>query len=811
MTTSRRLNVSFFASTTSTMPELAFGLTWPELVARLGPPRSYVAKDAAPLYSPAEWLPGKTRGKDGVVAIHFGVLDLDHWRAGDIVGLVEDLRRKGLAYYLVSTWSNGSRSPEDACGRLLVPFSRPVLPSEWSSLWGVLNDRLARGMADPRCKDVSRSYYLPSFQEGSSAPPFHDAALEGEPVDIDTLLRGRGADAGVRPPAVPGAPAPAAGGGIDRWQLKEVATTYSKSENHYKAFIGQAMLRVLRGEMYAREPGTIGSIFETGGVVLPEGRNDTTYKVVAKICEHFPHAEPQAIGDLFAPSVALMGSPEVHEVVSMAERLLAESKQAHAHKIFEVLGRYEPYTDEELALFAQRAEISVATLRQRWIVQRDRTYYVLRPEGYRAFSESEIENAAAFHLAPAIRAGVDTQKLSMNGAKNKTIKELVHDYGTIAAGTIIDLTAQQTHYDEATQMVIEAPCPVRVKPYEHPEIDTWLRHLAKGRYEKLIHWLAALLALDEPCAALYLEGPPGVGKSLLGYGVARIWTTEGPTMMGEVMGNWNERLAKCPLVFGDEKAPVDARGRVQTDALREFIQARDRPFKRRFKDTATIRGCARVIFAANNRNLLETSDHLTENDIAAIVERILYVPVHQDAREYLASLPQGTAQDWVYGDAMAEHALWLSQTVQVPRTGRFLVSGEASDLTNALSVGTGLRSSVCQWLVGYLTAPQRIQQKPSLLPLVCVSDGRLCVRAKAIAEAWAEYVHHDFQPPSPWAVSRALGGLSRDLCLRTADNPATKFKHVDMNLLAEWAEQTGYATREDLDRQLRELEARGRP
>lgn len=802
-------NVSLFASTTATTPELRFGLQWPQLVELIGPPKSYLSKESAPLYSPAEWLPGKTRGKDGVVALHFGVIDLDHLREDELLGVVTSLHNKGVAYYIASTWSNGERGENDLCARLILPFSRPAVPSEWPTLWARLNEVYVGGNADPKCRDISRSYFFPSFAEGRTVKPFYDARLDGVPVDVDALLAGwvgvssyaaAGAVAGAADPARPGV----TGHGLEIERVKACALALSRSKHEYKSFVGKALMRVLRGEQYAREPGTIGSIFDTG-VVLPEGRNDTTFKVIAKLVEHFPHAEPQQVVDLFAPSVARMGGPEPSEIFGMAERLLSSAKQAHANLIRQAIGRYEPYTEAELQIFADRAEISLADLRHRWIIQRDRTYYLLRHSGYQPYTEAEVAAAALRELAPAISAGVDTMKIMKDGTKPKTPQELVIDYGTTALSVAVDLTAQRSYFDETSRALVEAPCPIRVQAKEHPEIDEWLRRLAGPKAHRLRQWLAVLPSLSEPCAALYLEGPPGVGKSLISYGAARMWSTEGPTPMDDAMAAFNDSFARCPLVFSDEKPPVDFSGRVRTDQLREFIQARTRSFKRKYKDVATIRGCARVVLAANNRNLLQTSEHLTEDDIAAIVERILYIRADIEAKYYLNSLPPGTPQRWVEEDMIAEHALFLAQTLEVPRTGRFLVSGETSDLTNSLTVSTGLRASVTQWLVGFLLDPKRMHQRSKLLPFVKVNRGRLLVTSRAIAEAWDEYVHHDHQPPKPMEVSKALSGLSTEMTMREGGKNV-KYRNVRLEMLVEWAEQTGYATGEDLERSLVEAE-----
>jgi hypothetical protein len=809
------LNVSLFSGVYDTKPQLRPGITFAELVAILGPPKSYTTKDAPPFYSPGEWLAGHTRGNDGLVALHFGVLDLDHRLPDEFPELVARLRQRGLAYYLASTWSNGVRNNDrrdvhgspivEAAARLIVPFSRPVLVSEWPRFWRAMNEDVAEGKADQRSKEAAKGFYFPSFGEGRELEPFHDACTDGAVLDVDALLA-KGGFAGFEA-STPG-PTAAPTASLTREALRNLGRVMADSQNAYRKDIGRLILRVVKGEPYAREPGTIASVFETG-VVLPEGRNDTSFKIISKICEHFPHVEPQAIADIFKPSIMLMGGPEEHEIFSMVERLQTTAKQAHAQLIFEAIGQHEPYTDANIQAFADRAEISLTTLRRRWVIQKDRTYYILRHNGYRAYSEAEIENAAQVELAPAIRAGVDTQKITQQGIKPKSAKELVHDYGTIATGVIVDLNAQFSSFDDDEKKIIEAPCPVRVQPREHPLVAQWLQILAGPRYERLCHWLAVMFALNEPCAALYLAGAKGVGKSLLANGLSRAWTTEGPTAMKDIMGDFNDAFVRCPLLFADEKAPTDDRGRIRTDEIREMIQSRSRTLKRKFLPTATLRGCPRIIFAANNKNLIQTNEHLTEEDIAAIVERIFFVQVNPEAQTFFQSLPRTTFADWVDGDAIAEHAYFLAHTIQVPRTSRFLVSGEVSDLTNSLAVGTGLRSNIAHWLVSYLLDPRKFTHNgkaASLLSLVRVSHGRLMVTARAITEGWETYLPTEKNPPTPMLVSRALAGLSSEITLNIGQKNQ-KFRNVNIELLAEWAEQTGYATRKDLDEAMMNIEA----
>jgi hypothetical protein len=809
------LNISFFATITDTTPQIRIGLSWENVCTSFGAPRPYLSKESAPLYSPAEWLPGRTRGREGVQCVHFGVLDLDHWRDEDIVSLVSGLAARGHAYYLASTWSHGKRGPDDNCARLLLPFSRAVLASEWGRFWPVLNAEYANGRADSKCKDIGRSYFFPAYEEGCAKQPFHDYAATGEFVDVDALLaRVGGAAVGAIEDETGDAPAFGQGMTLTPESLRELGRKLSVSPSQHKSLLGKLLVRASKGEQYAREPGP-----GTGPSHLPEGRNDTTFKMVATICEYFPHVSPESVAECFAASVAAMGGePSPTDIEGMVRRQQDGARKAHSSLIFEALGRHEPYSEAEIQAMADRLEVSLAQLRRRWIIQRDRTYYILKNGTYTGYTEAEAANAALIDLAPAITANIDTHKITPSGPKRKTPQELVADYGIVATSVRVDMTAQHSYYDANHNAMVEAPCPIRVKAKRHPDVEEWLRIMSGAQHERLLQWIAALPALGEPCAALYLEGDPGTGKSLLGMGLCRLWA-DAPTTLAEAFGAFNHSLMKCPFVFGDETAPEDARGTHKTSQLREFIQARSRPLTRKFMPNATLVGCARVLLAANNLSLLETTEQLTEADIAAIVERLFYIHVNPGSKAWLIDRERsdpGFTTRWVAHKAMAEHALWLAETHTFPRHGRFLVSGEAnSDLVKTLTTATGLRAAVCHWLTEYIFNPGRLRTSAKaqiVAPLIMVSRGRLLVNSRAIVETWCDYLPNDkYRQPKPLDVAKALSGLSvKEITIRKADGTGNqKYREVDLDRIETWAVSAGYGDRDDIKHALAEIERTG--
>lgn len=824
------LNVTLSASKFVVEPDVRYGLTWEQLVELIGEHRAYPDKERdVPMFSPAQWMLGKTIGAQGVVAIHFGVIDLDDTPEDKLIELLAGLK---CAHLFVTSWSHGSTeasklfekankgrkwgtaTPEERAtfeadaktrtrGRLIFPFTRPAVPSEWPVLWDALNEKITNGLGDTKTKDASRRYWFPSHPADPKKAP-ERIVRPGPPVDIDALLGDRAARGQWRTDSDASAPtgdggAPG-GGGIEvtRDQLRTLAKRLHGSTNAAKKVLGGAMYAVLKGEEFA----------ESGD------RNDTLFKLVCEIVDRHPLADAQKLADHFVPSLSVMMTKNTREdIVSMVERKQAGARQAHAQRIQEALGpgRVDPYTSDELDTFIDELNISGAALRHQWIIQRGKTFYVFRNGDYRIYSKDDINGGVLRDLAPAITAGVDLFEITQKGLRQKTPVELVRDYGSVASGgVVVDMMAKRARYDESSCAFIEAPCPLRkITAQYHAPVERWLTLIAGAKADRLRYWLASLPRLDEPCAALYLEGAPRTGKTLLACGAARLWTTERPTELDEALGTFNEALAKCPLVFGDEAVPVDARGKLRTEAIREFVQARVRPLKRKFMPNATLKGCIRLVLAANNKGLLHTTDNLTEHDIEALVERFFYLPVNPEAAAYLADVGPLETKRWLEEDMITEHIHWLYENVEVPRTGRFLVSGEASDLAADLATSTGLRSSVCQWLVGFLNNPKKFQAN-MLRDLVRVNAGRLLVNVRALAEAWDTYVDDDLRRPKPTPISKALAGLSTEVTMRTekanGEKINMKFRSIRLDLLVEWAETIGYSDAEKITAALTELD-----
>jgi hypothetical protein len=133
-------------------------------------------KLALPAWSPARFVPGRTRSADAVLDVTCLVFDHDH---GDPdVALAAWF---GVVAVLHTTWSHTEHAPRF---RVVVPLARPVPSAQWSAAWAWAAGRAPA--ADPACKDASRLYFRPAIPT-AHAP--HFARVQGgELLDVLCLL-----------------------------------------------------------------------------------------------------------------------------------------------------------------------------------------------------------------------------------------------------------------------------------------------------------------------------------------------------------------------------------------------------------------------------------------------------------------------------------------------------------------------------------------------------------------------------------------------------------------------------------------------
>ncbi len=186
--------------------------------------------------------------------------------------------------------------------------------------------------------------------------------------------------------------------------------------------------------------------------------------------------------------------------------------------------------------------------------------------------------------------------------------------------------------------------------------------LAGDGWPYLRQWLAAVPQLDRPAPCLYLIGGKCLGKTLLGDGLAAIWSVSRPCPMREATGNFNGALATCPVVMSDEGFPPD----FDFARFRDSLTARSVSVNRKYGSQGSIEGCARFMIAANNDELLryQRVGALTQADIDAIASRLLVLRCDDAAATALL----GQSTTWIAERGLAEYVLWLHQNVPLEPT-----------------------------------------------------------------------------------------------------------------------------------------------
>lgn len=457
--------------------------------------------------------------------------------------------------------------------------------------------------------------------------------------------------------------------------------------------------------------------------------------------------------------------------------------------------RSGPYDEDELEEYAASLGCTVRELKKRWIVQRDSAHFVFydgRYVGPIAKEGLEVALPRLLALAPV----PFTVETAAGGSRPKKVSEILRDHASPALSLVSDLTLPASAYDAERMAFREAVAPARadLAPAHDPQVDRWLRLLGGPLADKLLDWVASVTRLDLQCCALYVERTSGAGKSMLATGLARIWSST-PTEFASAVSGFNDALTRCPLVFADESTVGKNGRRVSTAEVRRLVGQSSRQLCRKFLPDSELIGAVRLILAANNDGLLAPGEEeMGSADFDAVAGRFLHIVAPPEAAAYLRSIGgrAGTA-DWVEGDRIARHALWLRDNRRVIPGSRFIVEGLPDKMHRKLLVGSKWSSLAQEWVVGYLLRPTpAIAQSRG----VVVEGGRVRVSTAAVRDHWSTYVKSEALPPSTQRIGRAMASISSggESEADKGERGTTRYWEVRVEALCDWAEDAGVAS-----------------
>lgn len=729
--------------------------------------------------------------------------------------ILERVEASGYAAIVHSSYRYDPAKPK---GRIIFRPSRPMLPGEWPHVRTHLIEKLQLP-ADPATKDLTRLYFLPAAPVGA---PVFAATTDGTArVDVDEIVKGQRVDAlsdAVKAIATDKARAAleaaraASSEPVDLALLRKLLKTCQGKNRELvlvalsgKPFADEggrdnAINRLMSAARFCVPPNTpseaLVEIFRESLQNLPGGTSEDWLAIAKEKADR--HLERRVMVDaareaqqkervarmMHESSRSAMGVKPTEIAIPEVDPTADDvggSSDASWEKAFQdslaAVAAVGPYSEAQLATWAaEQGCETVSAFEQRWIITHGAAHYVFAEGRY--LPPILRENLAVSLQRDLARSPVQmVVTTDKGGSKLRDVNSILQDHSTVARHTQADLSLQRSYYEPYTQTFHEACTPLRNLPAKfHQEVQDWLDLVDPSG--KLTDWVAAVPRLDRQLCAVYLDGPKGVGKTLLATSLARLWTTGGPTPLKNVLGDFTELLVKCPIMLADEALPQ--RPGI-TAEIRNLIGTTSRTLNRKFLPQTSLVGAVRLVIAGNNERLMVTGEELSANDLEAVAARIYYIKATKAPAEYLESIGgPPKVQQWISQDLVAEHCLYLRNTRQLPEGSRFLVEGDESAFHRQLALGAGAGATVSEWLVRYLADPN-----PQSGGLVQLGSGELWVNTEALARetSWTKYVQSR-KVPTAAQVSLALRGISQEhVSVADATGKVVTFHVVDPELI----------------------------
>jgi len=702
---------------------------------------------------------GKSRSKANVETVAALGIDSDSSTEEQFAKALEPL--EPFEYVLYSTHKHGSKVAKDLPRlRVVLPLSEQAPASDQPRLWSRLQQMIG-GINDPSTKDASRLMFLPSSFPGGTTVFHHNKT--GRFLTPDDLpdIKSR--------PVVEKPPAPSNLIGVRGWLGSRHSSAYNKLMHALAN--GKALASADSEERHVAIRTTAWKLAEK----YPGLAEDQIIELYRKSCDAM-HAE-----DPSAPGV----DDAVRCYTGALERI-EQAREEERQKQREVqAGGEKPYDETDLDKIAE-SQRTGDPRKLKWVVMHGKSFFYLTlDEGYKGpFNKDEAAPASSQYLR---RAPVDLFYVSQQGTTHYySPLELVRFYGDVADKHIAELAIQKNYYDPKARTFHEAIRPVRnLKPEFNQDFDNWLKVLCGEAYPAMLEWLACAPDLNKLLCAVYFQGAPGAGKSLLAHGLARLWTEDGPSDAKNLISDFNEDLVRCPLVFADEKLPTGKHNEDVTAILREQISTTARVLNTKHISKRGLKGAIRLIIAANNANLLSAPGVASNHDLEAIAQRFLLIDINEDAVQFLKDLPYDK-QKWITEDIVAKHALWLQENLSVVKKDRFWVEGSVTKTHMLSLMSRNINSLVIEFICRYMNNPTVFDNSKEFGHLIRRDDGHLYANSNGVIGGWPLYMQHVPKTPLLKQITDVLKSISvSETRKRAPDGRRPMLYEVNTDLL--WA------------------------
>lgn len=718
--------------------------------------------------------------------------------------------------------------------RLIYLLERPVTVETWEEMTvGMIQLFRAKGLdVDPQCNDWTRLFRLCWVTRDNvvtwNTDFFPFALLEinphSQPLDVDRVPR-----VPLHNEAVSVDPAERIPEDLPDLDTLDRLIWHNAARNERSPWYDTAKIR-LQGRDY------FDALFRNGVLANKGSRNSTIFRSVGSVVSLMitvKDTTPEHIFALFLPAVQQMeedvDNPESWEEVLW--RAIRTTWEKEATKVKSADDPSSLYTGVLAELQQNDLIMGIVegvrvwcdplshldneelwrVFERRLILVGSESFYIMKPNGFYDRSVSGQQVASRVRDL-GMESLIQTQYVNDKGTLIQLSPEkIARLYGHAIFDVVGSLRFDQGSWLRDVSEDRPAVCePMyslnpQLPPVYNEEVDVWLRHLAGADYDKLCTWIAHSLDFAHPIAALFLEGPPSIGKKMLAIGLSE--NLRVPSLAGseELVSRFKTQILQTPYIFCNEGFPSSARGsglKRPADVFREMIDGSPIYVDRKFQHPILVRAPYRLLITANNPSGLRAlygKQDLTPEDREALNIRLLHIKCSDEAAQWLRKRggPAYTGKEgarWISGDAgepsnfiLAKHFRYLYENrPPVPLGNRFLVEGEPdSAFVEEMSLNSGAAPVVLEVLFSML------QQQQSPTGVKIVERGRIFLTAASILEH-AKLMNHplrrDLNMRNVCDVLRGLGKSSR---MRFDDGVQRRWWELNVLLLMREAEKGG--------------------
>lgn len=351
---------------------------------------------------------------------------------------------------------------------------------------------------------------------------------------------------------------------------------------------------------------------------------------------------------------------------------------------------------------------------------------------------------------------------------NVKLPDILRQYGATVERVVFKSGQRGTFYDaEAGYLAQGVHQLLEVPAKFHETVDTWLRLLGGDDPERFLDWCAAAgYTTDQPIAALYIEGPGGIGKSLFANGIASMFGVT-PVDYSKVTGSFNGGLLQSPVLFADEGITLDSYTEAAaSEVFRNYVANVTHSINAKFSNLSVLQGALRVIIAANDENGIPFTKSIGADGIEAIIERILKIKTDHQPRAYLDSIGArngGEIDTWILPGnrpgKIAEHLAWLRQNRKLgAHQGRFLVGGRRTAWHTAFAIDQGIKPAVLSVIYRLTQMDERVARGRMVKVRVDQEAKVVWIHHQVVSDWWKDYA--DIRKPKPTSIANAIEQLA---------------------------------------------------